>query len=202
MSWDETIQQLRRKNYLKSRAVRDAMENVDRKQFIDTETEEAYADRPVPISHGQTVSAPHMVAIMTEALQPQAEDVVLEVGTGSGYQAAIFGELVSHVYTLERIKELAEQACDRLRAYKNVDVIQKDGFDGLNDHAPYDKIIVTAAPPSVPATLEQQLADGGRMVIPVGTGRVQQLKIYQKRDDTCHEVEQCGNVSFVPMKRD
>ena len=200
MGWDETIRELQRKNYLHTTRVREAMKTVDRKDYVTQHEDEAYEDHPLPIGHGQTISAPHMVAMMTEELEPLEDDTVLEIGTGSGFQAAVLGELVDQVYSLERIKPLAEEARDRLEDYDNINVVVTNGFEGYEDEAPYDKIMVTASPGSLPEALEEQLAEEGRIVIPLEEGRLQRLKVYEKLDGEVKEIKDCGPVGFVPMK--
>ncbi|MCJ7429509.1 MAG: protein-L-isoaspartate(D-aspartate) O-methyltransferase [Candidatus Nanohaloarchaeota archaeon QJJ-5] len=202
MSWEATIRELQRKNYLHTERVREAMRNVDRKDFVTQEPERAYEDHPLPIGHGQTMSAPHMVAMMTEELEPQPDDTVLEIGTGSGFQAAVLAEIVDTVYTLERISALVDVARDHLEEYDNVTIIEKNGFEGYDDQAPYEKIIVTASPSSVPDALKDELADDGRLVIPIEEGRLQRLKVFEKQDGTVDEIKDCGPVGFVPMKDD
>jgi protein-L-isoaspartate(D-aspartate) O-methyltransferase len=151
--------------------VLEAMERVPRHEFVPSEYQlQAYADRPLPIGYGQTISQPYIVALMTELLQLQNTDRVLEVGTGSGYQAAILGEIVAEVYTVEIIEALAAEAKARLERlrYANVHTLHADGYFGWEEHAPYDAIIVTAAPDHIPQPLVQQLKDGAKLVIPVG----------------------------------
>ena len=159
----------------------------------------AYQDRPLPIGAGQTISQPYIVAVMTELLRPEPDDVVLEVGTGSGYQAALLARLVKQVYTIEILPELAQAArrALRLEGCANVEVIEGDGFQGLPEHAPFDGIVVTAAPERVPPPLLEQLAPGARLVIPVG-GFEQRLEVYER---TSEGVEQQAlfEVRFVPM---
>jgi protein-L-isoaspartate(D-aspartate) O-methyltransferase len=145
-----------------------AVGNVERHRFVpETWREYAYEDTPLPIGHDQTISQPYVVAIMTEALQAGPDDVVLEIGTGSGYQAAVLGELVKRVYTIEIVPELGERAAETLAelGYDNVTVRVGDGYRGWPEHAPFDGIIVTAAPEQVPQPLIDQLKPGGRMVI-------------------------------------
>jgi protein-L-isoaspartate(D-aspartate) O-methyltransferase len=161
----------------------------------------AYADHPLPIGHEQTISQPYIVAYMTEAAQVSPDDKILEIGTGSGYQAAILGELAREVYTIEIIPELAERARTELRTlgYTNVQVRTGDGYAGWPEHAPFDAIVVTAAPDHVPPALVEQLAVNGRMVIPVGRGE-QQMRVITKTergvvDDTTLAVQ------FVPLVR-
>jgi len=147
------------------------MEKVPRHEFVPERYQGlAHADRPLPIGYGQTISQPYIVALMTQLLEVGQADKVLEIGSGSGYQAAIMGELAHEVYTVEIIEELAESATELLRrlGYANVHVKHADGYYGWKEHAPYDAIIVTCAPDHIPQPLLDQLADGGRMVVPVG----------------------------------
>jgi protein-L-isoaspartate(D-aspartate) O-methyltransferase len=180
-----------------------AMREVPRHEFVpDDHHREAYDNRPLPIGHGQTISQPFIVAIMTELLKPQEGDVVLEVGTGSGYQAAILSRLVSHVYSIEIIPELGEQAKERLErlGFTNVEVRVGDGYYGWQEHAPYDGIIVTAAAGNVPPALIDQLKPGGRMVIPVGSPFLtQQLVLIEKDDAGEIKTRQLLPVAFVPL---
>jgi protein-L-isoaspartate(D-aspartate) O-methyltransferase len=201
MSWNETIRKLKRHDYLTSRRVEEAMRAVDRKEFVPEEYEDqAYVDRPLPIGEGQTITAPHMVAMMTEALEPAEDERVLEIGTGSGYQAAVLAQLVTEVHTVERIVDLAEQARERLKQYGNVTVYRRDGSRGLPDEAPFDKILVTAAAPRLPEMLVDQLREGGRLVVPVGSRLTQQLRVYEKQEGELVKKESMGSVRFVPMK--
>jgi len=173
---------------LRSRGVRDprvlaAMGKVPREQFISGEDlKDAYGDHPLPIGAGQTVSQPYIVAAMVEALEPQPTDRVLEVGTGTGYQAAILAELAAEVWTVERHEDLASNAREILAqlGYTNVHVIHGDGSLGLPEQAPFDKILVAAAAPSIPQSLVAQLAEGGRLVVPVGTRTEQQVHLVRK----------------------
>lgn len=181
--------------YLKNPRVIKALMTVPRELFVPEHMREyAYIDSPLPIGHGQTISAIHMVAIMTEELAPEPGDIVLEVGTGSGYQAAVLAEIVAkqdpnkrgHVYTIERIRELVEFAEKNLKkaGYNEyVTVIHGDGTLGYPEKAPYDKIIVTAAAPEVPKPLLEQLKEGGRMVIPIGDFYLQRLLIIEKHKE-------------------
>ena len=162
----------------------------------------AYMDRPLPIGYGQTISQPFIVAFMTEAVRLQKNDKVLEIGTGSGYQAAILAELVDEVFSIEIIKVLAERADKTLKdqGYENITVIYGDGYLGLEDQAPFDAIIVTAAPDEIPQKLIEQLKIGGRMVIPVGTSYQELLLITKTESGT--EKKNLLPVSFVPMVHD
>ncbi|HVP53681.1 MAG TPA: protein-L-isoaspartate(D-aspartate) O-methyltransferase [Candidatus Eisenbacteria bacterium] len=160
-----------------------AMGKVPRESFIAPElAREAYADGPIPIGAGQTVSQPYMVAAMVEALAVQPSDRVLEVGTGSGYQAAVLGELAAEVWTIERHAELADKARRVLAemGYRNVHVVHGDGSRGLPEHAPFDKILVAAGAPHAPPSLIAQLAEGGRLAVPVGNRVEQQLQVISK----------------------
>jgi len=190
---------------IKARGINDkgvlqAMRKVQRHLFVPKELQSlAYTDQPLPIGEGQTISQPYIVAIMTELLQLQANDNVLEVGTGSGYQAAILAELACEVYTIEIIKPLAERAKKLLAklGYKNISVKCGDGYMGWEEHAPFDAIIVTCAPPEVPQPLIDQLADDGRLVIPVGTDW-QELVLIEKKGGELKE-HSVIPVRFVPM---
>ena len=186
-----------------SESVIGAMDAVPRHRFVPaSEMRRAYENRPLPIGHGQTISQPYIVALMTELLEPEADDVMLEVGTGSGYQAAVLSKLVERVYTIEIVEPLGRNAGDRLRrlGFLNVEVKLADGYHGWPEHAPYDGIIVTAASNAIPPPLIQQLKPGGRMVIPVGAPFFTQNLILLEKDAK-------GNVStttvlpvaFVPL---
>lgn len=181
-----------------------AMRAVPRHRFVPGAPPElAYTDRPLPIGHGQTISQPFIVAYMTQLVQPGASDRALEIGTGSGYQAAVLAEIVDTVYTIEIVPELAETATQRLErlGYDNVRVRAGDGYQGWPERAPFDLIVVTAAPEEIPEPLVDQLADGGRMVIPVGPeGATQQLMLLTKEDGTISR-ERITPVRFVPFQR-
>jgi len=187
-------------------AVLAAMRTVPRHRFVPPVLRDAaYRDRPLPIGHGQTISQPWIVARMTELVRPAPGDTVLEVGTGSGYQAAVLAEIVDHVYTVEIIGELARSARRLLRelGYANVTVRHGDGYGGWPAHAPFDAIVVTAAPEEVPPPLIEQLARGGRMVIPVGPQRSGQgLTVLHRKADGSVERRVVSAVRFVPMTRD
>jgi protein-L-isoaspartate(D-aspartate) O-methyltransferase len=187
-------------------AVLDAMRAVPRHRFVpDVPPELAYADRPLPIGHEQTISQPYIVARMTELVRPEAADRVLEIGTGSGYQAAVLAELVDSVYTIEIIPELARTARARLDTlrYDNVVVRTGDGYRGWPERAPFDAIVVTAAPEEIPPPLLDQLAPGGRMIVPVGpTGRTQRLTLVTKSADGQTTRRSIAPVRFVPFLRE
>jgi protein-L-isoaspartate(D-aspartate) O-methyltransferase len=178
-----------------------AMTKVPREEFVTPESRAAsYEDGPLPIGYGQTISQPYIVAFMTEQLHPKLSDRVLEVGTGSGYQAAILAELVSEVYSIEIVEPLAKNAEATLQrlGYKNVHVKFGDGYKGWPETGPFDAIIVTCAPDKVPQALVDQLKDGGRMVIPVGDRFAQQLYLLEKKNG---QLKQSATlpVRFVPM---
>jgi len=180
-----------------------AMTAVPRDIFVPVELRHrAFDNGPLPIGHGQTISQPFIVALMTDLLDPQAGDTILEIGCGSGYQAAVLSRLVKQVHSLEIIPELAAAATSRLESlgYRNVRVRCADGYGGLPAHAPYDGIIVTAAAPHVPPALTAQLKPGARLVIPVGRpGWSQDLLMLEKRADGGVDERVVLSVSFVPL---
>jgi protein-L-isoaspartate(D-aspartate) O-methyltransferase len=179
-----------------------AMETVPRHEFVlDEYLDQAYHDHPLPIGYGQTISQPYIVALMTELLELERGEEVLEIGTGSGYQAAILAQLTDQVYTVEIIPELAASARERLEGlgYENIEALHADGYYGWEEHAPYDAIIVTAAPDHVPQPLIEQLKEGGRMVIPVGpVGWIQTLWLITKEGGE-PQFHNMGGVTFVPL---
>ena len=183
--------------------VMDAMKQVPRHEFVPTEAQVyAYENGPVPIGHGQTISQPYIVALMTDLLNPESEHVVLEVGTGSGYQAAILSLLVNQVYSTEIVEPLATAARDRLQrlGYTNVEVRTADGYHGWVEHAPFDGIVVTAAAPAIPEPLVEQLKPGGRLVIPVGFPySYQELMLVEKSEDNEVRTKDILGVAFVPL---
>lgn len=177
-----------------------AMTNVERHLFVpDNYRDYAYNDEPLPIGHDQTISQPYIVAYMTEALQLKGDEKVLEIGTGSGYQAAVLAEIVKEVYTIEIVEPLVKQASGVLQAkgYNNVVCRYGDGYQGWPEEAPYDAVIVTAAPPRIPEPLVDQLKDGGRMIVPVGT-YFQELVLLTKENGKIMK-KQLIPVRFVPM---
>jgi protein-L-isoaspartate(D-aspartate) O-methyltransferase len=178
-----------------------AMGRVPRHEFVPARLRaEAYQDRPLPIGEGQTISQPYVVAFMTERLEPQPEHRVLEIGTGSGYQAAVLAELVGEVYSIEIVEPLATRAhevLDRL-GYTNIHLRIGDGYRGWPEHAPYDAVIVTCAPDHVPTPLIEQLREGGRMIVPVGEPGDQQLVLLRKTGGTLTRQAVLA-VRFVPM---
>ncbi len=178
-----------------------AMNKVPREEFVPEHLRAAsYADQPLPIGYDQTISQPFIVAFMTQQLRPQPQDRVLEIGTGSGYQAAILAELVADVYSIEIIEPLARTAEATLQrlGYKNVHVRVGDGYKGWSEHAPYDIIIVTCAPDHVPQALVDQLKEGGRMTIPVGGPGEQELYLFEKENGELRQ-QAVSPVRFVPM---
>ncbi|MDJ0846853.1 MAG: protein-L-isoaspartate(D-aspartate) O-methyltransferase [Myxococcota bacterium] len=193
------------RDQIEARGVRDprvlaALRKVPRHELVpEAQRSYAYEDRPLPIGHGQTISQPYIVAIMTEHLDLQGDERVLEVGTGSGYQAAVLGELAKEVYSIEIVEPLAERAGKDLArlGYPQIQVRHGDGYRGWPEHAPFDAIIVTAAPDHVPQPLVEQLAEGGRLVIPVGRW-AQDLLLVTRDAKGVHEQRLIG-VRFVPM---
>ncbi len=188
---------------IKDKAVLEAMLKVKRHLFVPKEDwAYAYEDYPLSIGYGQTISQPYIVGYMTEILKLKEEERVLEIGTGSGYQAAILAEIVKEVYTVEIIKELAEGAQQKLKelGYKNIHVKHGDGFEGWDEYAPFDAMIVTAAPNEIPQKLVEQLKEGGRMVIPVGSF-FQDLYLIIKTKEGI-EKKKMLPVRFVPMIKD
>lgn len=182
-------------------ATLEAMRTVPRHEFLPLRLrEEAYGDYPLPIGHGQTISQPYIVAFMTEAIHPQRGEKILEVGAGSGYQAAVLAQMGADIYTIEIIEPLAKMARQTLErlGYKNAQVRLGDGYRGWPEHAPFDAIIVTCAPENIPPDLVTQLRDGGRMIIPVGGGTEQELVLLRKKDGKI-EKESVLPVRFVPM---
>lgn len=186
--------------------VLDAMRKVQRHRLVpEALAREAYDDRPLPIGHGQTISQPYIVALMTRLADVSPTDRVLEVGTGSGYQAAVLAELAGQVYTIEIVAPLAEQAARDLRAlgYDNIEVKAGDGYAGWPEHAPFDAIVVTAAPERIPAPLLEQLKPGGRLVIPVGPlHSAQELRLVEKQQDGSVRERGVIPVRFVPLTGD
>ena len=195
---------------IEARGVRDprvleALREVPRKEFVPEELEaEAFADRPLPIGHGQTISQPYIVAIMTEMLGAGPDDRVLEIGTGSGYQAAVLSKVAERVYSIEVVEPLGLEAKERLErlGYENVEVRVGDGYKGWPEEAPFDRIILTAAPPEIPQALIDQLAPGGRLVAPEGHRWGMQYLITINKDQRGRIKRKTGEpVRFVPMVR-
>jgi protein-L-isoaspartate(D-aspartate) O-methyltransferase len=191
-----------------SRGIRDpsvlhAMRTVPRERFVaESQQDQAYGDGPLPIGDGQTISQPYIVALMTEAVEPRPGDRALEVGTGSGYAAAVLATIVAEVYTVERLGNLARIARTRLAClgYRNVHVLESDGTLGWPEHAPYDAIIVTAGGPRVPPALLEQLGIGGRLIMPVGSAHRFQHLVHVTRTGTeTYEQKDLEDVAFVPL---
>lgn len=182
-----------------------AVAKVPRERFIpEPERYRAFANGPLPIGHGQTISQPYIVALMSDLLNPRPDSIILEVGTGSGYQAAVLAEIVRYVYSIEIVGALAKTSAECLQrlGYDNVTVRHADGYNGWPEYAPFDGIIVTAAAPHVPQPLVDQLKPGGRLVIPVGDpGYVQELRVVEKLDDGSVTSRNILLVAFVPLTR-
>jgi protein-L-isoaspartate(D-aspartate) O-methyltransferase len=202
---DRLVESLVKRGYVTSEAVANAMRRVPREEFLPQDIrDEAYIDTPLPIGEGQTISAPHMVAIMAEQLDLSPGKKVLEIGAGSGYHAAVCAELIApsgHLYTIERISSLAAFAEDNLKrtGYGDlVTVMFGDGTKGLPEHAPFDRIFVAAGAPDIPAPLTDQLADGGKLLVPVG-GRYYQDLIKVERKGKKLVKENMGGCVFVPL---
>lgn len=198
---DRLVQRLREEGIQDPRVL-DAIRSVPRHIFVDEAlASRAYEDTALPIGAGQTISQPYVVARMTEALVDGGElGRVLEIGSGCGYQTAVLAKFAERVYSIERIQSLIDQARERLSALgiHNVRLRHGDGMKGWPEHSPFDGIMVTAAPATVPPALKEQLAEGGRMVIPVGDGGAQQLMLYTRRGDEFPE-QVLERVAFVPM---
>jgi protein-L-isoaspartate(D-aspartate) O-methyltransferase len=190
---------------VKDETVLEAMRSVPRHEFVrPSRRDNAYADRPLPIGHGQTISQPYIVAYMTEMLKLKPDYKVLEIGTGSGYQAAVLAEIVKKVYSIEIIEPLAKSAEETLKdtGYENVEVKHGDGYFGWPEHGPFDAIIVTAAASHIPPPLVEQLKPGGRMAIPVGPPlQTQHLILLMKLEDGTVKRKSVMPVRFVPLTR-
>ncbi len=185
---------------IKDKRVLEVMGSIPREKFVDTADRfQAYSDSPLAIGSGQTISQPYIVALMTELLSLKGDEKVLEVGTGSGYQTAILAELAGEVYSVEAIKDFYVQSRQMLKSYKNVQLSHRNGYHGWQEHAPYQRILVTAAPPKVPPALQDQLAEQGIMVIPVGVSTLNQtLYRITKRRGELIKKPVCS-VAFVPL---
>lgn len=198
---ERMVDDLIAQGFLKTERIIEAMRTVPRHEYVPRELwGYAYADHPLPIGHDQTISAPSIVAVMTELIEPRPDSVVLEIGTGSGYQAAVLATLCKRVYTIEIVPDLGNRARETLKrlGVERVEVRIGDGYRGWPEHAPFDGIMVTCAPEKVPKPLVEQLREGGRMVIPVGTDWGQELRLLTKRNG---KLESRGvfPVMFVPM---
>ena len=187
-------------------AVMDAMAEVIRENFVPSQyLSLAYSNGPLPIGFGQTISQPYIVALMTDLLDLTVDSTVLEVGTGSGYQAAVLSRLAKQVYSIERVKELAESSGERLKklGYDNIEIRNRDGYTGWQEKAPFDGIIVTAAADHIPPALIEQLKIGGRMLIPVGLPQKhQELMLVTKNNKGVVDIESLLDVAFVPLITD
>ena len=195
------VQSQLRQRGVRDGRVLDAMTRVPRHQFVPERYQaQAYEDHPIPIGFGQTISQPYIVALMLEALSLLPTDTVLEVGTGSGYQTALLAELAARIYSIERHAPLAENAAAVLHSlgYSNATVLVGDGSKGLPEHAPFDAIIVSAAAPQVPLALFHQLAESGRMIVPVGPSDAQELQLITKQDGKL-VVSHLEGCRFVPL---
>jgi protein-L-isoaspartate(D-aspartate) O-methyltransferase len=205
----DLVSNLEKRGYIKSEVVRNAMLNVPRECFVPSQyRNRAYEDSPLPTYKGQTISAPHMNAMMCELLDVQANEKVLEIGTGSGYHASLLGFMISqqegegHVYTIERVKELVEFAkknIEKVQLEKYVTVVCDDGTKGYPNAAPFDKILVTAAGPEIPKPLLDQLAEGGKICIPIGGRRWSQKLIIITKKNGQIEENVISSVMFVPL---
>lgn len=202
----ELVKTLWDRGYIKTENVKNALLNVPREEFMTPETRDlAYLDRPIPLEHGQTISAPHMVAMICEQLSLESGMNVLEIGTGFGYNAAVVAEILGpkgHVYTIERIKALKEKAEQNLNkaGFTNVTVILGDGTDGYLEKAPYDRIYATASAPKIPDPLMDQLKVGGRLLVPAGDDpNYQELVCIVRKGEKEFQTYNLGGVVFVPM---
>ncbi len=200
---EKMVESLKDSGFLTVERIVKAFKKVDRGDFVpEGQKEYAYADRPLSIGKNQTISAPSMVAIMTEQLNPKKEEKILEVGTGSGYQTAILSELVGEkgeIYTIERLPKLAEKAKNNLKKYKNIEFVVRDGTLGYEEEALYDKIIVTAGAPEVPGPLIEQLKKRGVIAIPVGSGFGQRFILVKKDEEGEISEEFICGCAFVPL---
>jgi len=202
MERENMVQEQIEKRGIKNKNVLDAMRKVERHLFVPDDGQEyAYRDFPVSIGYGQTISQPYIVAFMTEKVELSPEDRVLEIGTGSGYQAAVLAEIAKEVYTIEIVEPLYKKAKTILEkmGYRNIQCKYGDGYKGWPENQPYDKIIITAAPPLIPEELIPQLTVGGKMIVPVGEG-FQELLIITRTEDG-YDIENLLPVRFVPMVR-
>ena len=204
---EDLVSKLLDRDYIKTKPVEDAMKKVPREEFMTPETKNyAYLDRPIPLENGQTISAPHMVAIICEMLALEKGMKVLEIGTGFGYNAAVVAEIIGsegHVYTIERIenlKNIAEQNLKRTGYSENVTVILGDGTKGYGEKSPYDRIYATASAPKIPEPLKEQLKIGGRLLSPIGRDTsVQELLCLNRISENEYKSYNLGGVVFVPM---
>lgn len=200
---EELVQRLWERNLIKNERVKKAFLETDRANFTPEEyIEKAYVDSPLSIGHGQTISAPHMVAMMTESLKLKESSKVMEIGTGSGYQAAILSKITEEgsIHTIERVKELYKQAKERLENYNNIQLYRSDGSLGIAEEAPFDRIISTCGIPELPRSWENQLKADGFILAPVGGSHHQRLKRYRKEQGETVEKDLNVPCAFVPMR--
>lgn len=201
----EMVEEQIERRGIKDEAVLAAFRNVERHKFVPGNyKDDAYSDSPLPIGYGQTISQPFIVAYMTEIIEPGKNDKVLEIGTGSGYQAAVLAEIVNEVYTIEIISDLGKSAKQRLSnlGYENVSVKIADGYYGWEEHAPFDAIVVTAAAEYIPPPLIEQLKNGGKMIIPVGSPFLTQQLMLVEKENGETKSKSLMPVRFVPFTRD
>lgn len=201
---EKMVKQQIEKRDVKDSAVLKAMLTVKRHEFVPaSQVDNAYDDRPLPIGYGQTISQPYIVAYMTEVIKPKPVFKVLEIGTGSGYQAAILSKIVKEVYTIEIVPELGKAAAERLQktGFTNVQAKVADGYNGWQEHAPFDAIVVTAAAEYIPPPLINQLKDGGKMVIPVGSSFMTQMLMLVEKNGNKTKTRSLLPVVFVPLTR-
>ena len=200
---EELIKHMKKTGVLRSKKLEKVLREVDREDFIPVKNKAfAYDDAPVPIGHGQTISQPSTVVMMTEALDVKKGQKILEIGSGSGWQAAILSKLVGdtgQIFTIERIPELVKMARKNLKNYKNVKVKKSDGSEGLKKEAPFHRIIVTAAAPQMILKLKEQLKINGKLIIPVGNRYVQEMLVIKKIKEDQFEEEKIGTFAFVPL---
>ncbi|MBM3707890.1 MAG: protein-L-isoaspartate(D-aspartate) O-methyltransferase [Actinobacteria bacterium] len=187
---------------IKDIKVLEAMKKVPREEFVDEDMKDAaYDDRPLPIGFSQTISQPYIVALMTESLELSGDEKVLEIGTGSGYQTAVLAEITREIYSVEIVKPLYERAKKILSKYKNIKLSSRDGYFGWKEFAPFDRIIVTAAPENVPEPLVEQLKNGGIMVLPSGPSGWSQTLLKITKKDGKIKTDRICDVAFVPLTR-
>jgi len=198
---NQLVQEIKRKGITDTKVL-EAIDTVPRHYFFDSAfTEQAYDDKPFPIASGQTISQPFTVAFQTQLLEVQPGDKILEIGTGSGYQAAVLSVLKAKTYTIERQKELFHfsQKTIRQMGYKRIHFFYGDGYNGQSAYGPYDKILITCGAPSLPEKLVEQLKPSGFLVAPIGSGNIQEMYRYIKNEDGSLTEEKHGSFSFVPM---
>lgn len=199
----DLVNRLTERNLIESKEVKQAFLKVDRKDFLPKDKEKwSYSDTPIPIGKGQTISAPHMVAIMTEKLEVKNRSKILEIGTGSGYQAAILAEIAEkgEIHTTEKVKSLYKTTQENLKRYRNIKIYKKDGSQGIPEVAPFDRIISTCGAPEIPKPWKKQLKETGVILAPIGGKYKQRLKRYRKEEGEIKEEDLNLPCAFVPMK--